>query len=200
MREKFAHRLPVLTDLARLYAARTALETYERVVWLDADTLLFAPDLLSIDIDDTFALGEETRIEEDPNGRLKPRKNLHNAVLVIRRGDPVLPFLIRCTERILARLDPARAAPQIVGPKLMGALNPMAEFTVLRTVGALSPLVIRDIATGRGNALSLLRRRSAFPPAGANLCVSLVKAAETDVLNAAIDRLLGDPDLGGRSQ
>ena len=190
LREKLAHRLPVLADLARLYAARAALERYERVVWFDADTLLFAPSELSVDIPDTFALGEETWIEEDGNGRLKPRRNLHNAVLVIRRGDPVLPFLIRCTERILSKIDPDRIAPQIVGPKLMSALNPMADFTVLKSVGALSPLVIRDIAAGRGNALSLFRRRSSFPLAGANLCASLVGAdAPAIPVEKAIDRM-----------
>jgi len=190
LRSKLAHSLPVLADLARLYAAQTALETYDRVVWFDADTLLFAPDRLSIDIADSFALGEETWIEEDETGRLKPRRNLHNAVLVIRSGDPVLPFLIRCTERILVRIDPERIAPQIVGPKLLGALNPMADFTVLQTVGALSPLVIRDIAKGRGNALNLFRRRSPAPLAGANLCASLIGVeAPTVPVERAIDRI-----------
>ena len=190
LREKLKHRLPVLADLARLYAARTALENYDRVVWFDADTLLFAPEHLSIDIDDSFALGEETWIEEDENGRLKPRRNLHNALLVIRRGDPVLPFLIRCTERILTRIDPDKVAPQIVGPKLLGALNPMADFAVLPTVGALSPLVIRDIAAGRGNALTLFKRRSPLPLAGANLCASLVGLDAASVpVEAAIERM-----------
>ena len=190
LKEKLSHRLPVLADLARLYAAKSALEAYDRVVWLDADTYLFAPDILSVEIEDTFAIGEETWIEEQENGRLKPRRNLHNAVMVIRRGDPVLPFLIRCTERILTRIDRDTVAPQIVGPKLLGALNSIADFSVIQTVGAFSPLVIRDIAAGGGNALTMFKRRSPHPLAGANLCASLVGLDKPAVpIDAAIDKM-----------
>ena len=200
LRGKLNNRLPVLADLARLHKAAEMLSTYDRIVWLDADVLLFSPNNFSVDIPDSFAVGEETWIQEGENGRLHPRVNLHNAVLVIRKGDPVLPFLIRCTERILNEIDPERIAPQIVGPKLLGALNPMARFTVLQSVGAFSPFVIRDLATGRGNALNLLKRRSPIPLADANLCASLSSTEGVKIpVDRAIDTLLEMPEIISRS-
>ena len=56
----------------------------------------------------------------------------------------------------------------------------------------LSPLVIRDLLDGGGDALDLMLAESRQPPAGANLCSSLTEAenlAHTE-MNRLIDRLL----------
>ena len=54
-------------------------------------------------------------------------------------------------------------------------------------VGCLSPHVVRDLAAGRGNALTLLRRRQTVPLAAANLCASLIGSDDPTVpVEAAI--------------
>ena len=42
--EKLIERLPMRSDLARLLAIKDYLKTYDRAIWLDIDTLIFAPD------------------------------------------------------------------------------------------------------------------------------------------------------------
>lgn len=196
LRAKIGPKLPIAADLARLYAAREALQSYERFVWLDADVLVFAPERLSVDIADSCAFGREIWVASDRKGKLKAWRNVHNAVMVFRAGDPVLPFLIRSTERILEDVDPARIAPQIVGPKMLSALHNIARFSLIDSVGAFSTEVIDDLAAGRGPALHWQIERSPVPPAAANLCASLAgEAPDDDRMERAVDFLLTNRGL-----
>lgn len=185
--EKTAGRLPVATDYARLVLLHEALEQggAERAIWLDADVLVFDP-ALALDFDDSCAFGQELWVQ-DEGGVLRARRNVHNAVCAFTRGCAVLPFLQRTVLSIIRRADPARIAPQMVGPKLLGALHSLADFALLPQLGAFSPLVLRDLAAGGGPALDLLRARSAVPPQAANLCASL---SDADVAGRALVRLM----------
>lgn len=196
-RAKTVGRLQIQADLARLLLIRDALEQgYDRAVWVDADCLIFDPDALEIDgVDDSCAFGRELWVAPDGKGRLKTWRSLHNAVCLFRRGDPVLPFLIRATGRIIAQADPDRIAPQMVGPKLLTALEAMGGFARLDRAGAFSPPVIDDLAAGGGPALALLRaalsKDGLPPPAAANLCASLCAGPDTDArMQAAIAHLM----------
>jgi len=175
-RGKAGGKLPVVMDLVRLLLLRDGLEAqgYDRVVWLDADCLILAPERLSLDIAGRHAFGREVWIERaQSHGRLRAHRSVHNAVMVFRHGDPVLPFLIHCTESVIRRVAPGRIAPQMVGPKLLSGLHAFAGFELLPAVGAFSPPVLAEIAVGGGPALERLRRESDPPPAAANLCLSL---------------------------
>jgi len=196
-RAKAARKWPVVMDLARLLLLREGLEVqgYERVVWLDADCLIFAPERLSVDITGSHAFGREVWVERArQGGHLKVHRSVHNAAMVFRRGDPVLPFLMHCTESIIQRIDPARIAPQIVGPKLLSGLHAMAGFELLAAVGAFSPPVLADIAAGGGAALERLQQDSDPPPAAANLCLSLAGSVGHATVAAACQRLLDAPN------
>ncbi|MCR9220944.1 MAG: hypothetical protein NXI21_12025 [Alphaproteobacteria bacterium] len=133
-------------------------------------------------------------MDADPKrpGRLKVWRGPHNACLLFRRGDPRLDFLIHATETLIAKADPAHIAPQMVGPKLLKALQPFADFSLIREAGALSPPVLRDLAQGGGPALTRFRTESAPFPAAANLCLSL--AEEDSVMDHAVLALLNGAD------
>jgi hypothetical protein len=202
-RRKLMGRLPIQADLARLILIRIALNEggYRRAVWFDADTLIFNPTALSVDIgEETCAFGREIWIAPDKTGKPKAWRNVHNAVCVFGKGDPVLPFLIATTQRIIARADPDKIAPQMVGPKLLSALDGPYGFQLLDTVGAFSPEVLADIADGDGPFLAKLRaetrRLGLRPPVAANLCASLAADDENDaVRDAAIERLVAGRGL-----
>jgi hypothetical protein len=190
-REKAGLKTPVIMDYARLVLMRDALEEgYERAIWFDADTLVFAPDRLTLDDHARHLFGIERWIEPDPRTRrLRVRTNVHNAALMFTRGDPVLPFLLHATESVVRRADPGRIAPQMVGPKLASALHNIAGFTLWPAAGAFSPPLLRDIAVGSGAALDLLKSRGQ-EPAAANLCLSLASETGRKTIEKAVSRLL----------
>ena len=62
---KVAHRGPILSDLGRLIACKKALETYEKVLWLDADTLIFNPQAFRLP-NGSFGFGRERWVQPKP--------------------------------------------------------------------------------------------------------------------------------------
>ena len=194
-REKAKSRIPVITDLGRLILARNFLGNgYERTIWFDADVLVFDPDKLDMDIGEEFAFGREVWVQNDGKGRLKAYRNVHNAICVFTAGNSFLDFYIHACQSIIGRME-GEMVPQIVGPKLLTSLHNMVGFTLMDEVGMISPLALKDLAEGGGEALDLLRREQPEMRA-ANLSASL-SAKKTDgvtvteeMVEAAIDRLL----------
>jgi len=197
-RAKLAGRAPMVADLARLLLIRDALQDgYHQACWIDADVLLFAPDRLRLDFARTCAFGREYWVEADQRGRLQTRRNVHNAICVFRANCPVLPFLIHATLEIVRRVDPAHIAPQLVGPKLLGALHNIVGFDLIETVGAFSPAIVAELEPRSGvsdrPALAMLGAQTRVPLAGANLCASVNGGRDLDAVCRALANLQGLP-------
>ncbi len=197
-REKTAGRLPMAADLGRLLWMRDLLvDDADRVVWFDADTLVFDPAGLTLPAGADHAFGREIWVQRDLTGGMRTFRNVHNAACLFARGNAVLDFLIQASRGIVERADGA-LAPQTIGPKLLTALGNIVGFPLIEAAGAFSPLVLRDIAAGTGPALDLMRRKSPVPPAAANLCASMLGrdydgvAVSEDLFDAAIAALLRD--------
>jgi hypothetical protein len=172
-RQKADGRIPIVTDLARLLAAKEHLATgFERVIWLDADVLVFDADRLHIDVASEFAFGREVWVQKTAAGSLRAYRNVHNAVCVFVAGNSFLDFYIHACQSVLSRLD-GGVPPQIVGPKLLTSLHNSIGFDLIDAVGMFSPLVVGDILAGGGPALDLMVKRSEGPICAANLCASL---------------------------
>ena len=188
-------RWPVMIDLARLLAARDRLKAgVDRVIWLDADTMIFAPLRFQPPVNGDHAVGREVWVKPNRKGGWQVHHHVHNAALVFRRGTPALDFLIFATMRVVERID-RPASPQIAGPKLLSALHNLVDFPVWESAGMLSPCVLADLAAGDGPALQSQSRALKAPLAAANLCHSLWEC-ETDgqrldqsVLSCAIETL-----------
>ena len=175
--DKVAGRLPIVTDLGRLIwiAELLAEREYDRIVWLDADTLVFAPDGLRIDLSETCVFGGESWLQQDKKGHLKVYRNVHNAMMAFKAECPVLPFLIRTVKRLISEVDPQYIAPQMVGPKLLSSLHSLARFDVDERFGAISPLLARMIIDGEipGHKIGRKSGEERRPMRAANLCLSL---------------------------
>lgn len=183
---KVANKLPVATDYGRLVLMRDALKAgYDEVIWFDADLLIFDQSL-QLMFDGTCAFGQEVWIQQ-PGIRLEARRNVHNAVCVFRQNCPILPFLLHTVESLIRRVDADRISPQMVGPRLLNALHPLADFPLLPQVGALSPEVVADLAAGQGPALDLLRKESRVPLQAANVSASV---NQPEMAAAAVAALL----------
>lgn len=174
--EKVGDRTPIMADLARLKWIQEILleEDYHQVIWLDADTLVFAPHHLRVDMQASCVFGREHWLQRDGRNRQRVYKNVHNAFCAFRRDSPVLGFLIESIERMVERVDGAFIAPQFVGPKLLTSLHNIVGFPTDDRFGAVSPLHAELILAGQ-DPLSVM---ATGLPAGqricaANLCLSL---------------------------
>lgn len=185
LREKLRDQPVVATDLARLLWLRECLNNgYERAIWCDADLLIFE-DFLPLASDHAF--GREIWIQGREGG-LHSYRRIHNAWLAFEAGSPILPFYI---DRALAMLERVRmpVVPQFIGPKLLSALHNIVGFTIEERVGMLSPLAMRDILLGGGDALDELRRGHSEGLCAVNLCASYVDKESDGVCHSDEDYL-----------
>lgn len=198
--EKVMERGPIKSDLARLKYAQRALEIYERVIWLDADALIFHPDRLIFDETPSCLFGRERWVQPHRKGiryGWKIYKNVCNALCVFQRGDPTLEFYAHTAEKLILRADPQYISPQMIGPKLLTALHNIAHLEVTDLLGSASPHVLSDLSRGGGGALSALRDSLGDTPCVAlNLCGSLSAAPSyegevisIETIEGAIERL-----------
>ena len=184
--EKIGAQTVIASDLARLKILQQGLvEGFDRVIWCDADFLIFDPAQFLLP-DTDFAVGRELWVQRDNSVKLRTYKKVHNAFLMFRRGNHFLDFYCDAAERLL-RLNQGRMAPQFIGPKLLTALHNIIQCPVMEAAGMLSPLVMRDLIEGQGAALSLLRQQSPSALAGVNLSSSLTEGegfseAEMEIL------------------
>lgn len=186
-RERCFGRWPVMTDLGRLLLLREQLRAgARRAVWVDADVMIFAPDLFGVETVADHAVGREVWVARDAKGRWKTRRHVHNAVLVFTAASPALDFLIHATRRVVERLE-RPASPQIAGPKLLTTLHNLVAFPVLESAGMISPPVLAELVAGEGPALKRHRSGLTAPMAAANLCHSL--------LGTMVDGVAVDADL-----
>ena len=92
---------------------------------------------------------------------------------------PVLGFLAYLSESIIERADAARIAPQMVGPKLLKALNNLAQFTLVPEAGAVSPELLAEWVGHAGPAAACYEQAARVPLALVNLCASLTHSDES---------------------
>ncbi|MFK7828587.1 MAG: hypothetical protein AB8B57_02300 [Congregibacter sp.] len=187
LREKLREQPVVATDLARLLWIRECLQTgYDRAIWCDADLLIFR-DFAPGPGDHAF--GREIWVQARDEG-LHSYRRIHNAWLMFEQGSPILHFYI---DRAIAMLVRVRmpVVPQFIGPKLLSALHNIVGFNVEERVGMLSPLVMRDLLTGAGPALDMLKAGHAKVLCAANLCASYVNRESDAVRHTEDDYLLG---------
>lgn len=174
IRTKLSNRPSTMADIARLIWSKQVLsgdDKIERVIWLDADVFVFAPQHIRLDGDLNFAVGRQNWVQPDLDRNLKVFRQVHNAILLFTRQTPVLDFLIQSVTTMAERMDRV-SSPQMFGPKLLTALHNIVGFTVIEEVGMASPLVLSDIASGGGPALTRLVTDSAASLGALNLCSS----------------------------
>ena len=186
-REKVRAKTPLVTDLARLLWIREKLAQggVDVVAWLDADTLVFAPNDLEIEVVGSCVFGYEYWLQQNRHGKPVVRNNVHNAYCAFRPNCPVLPFLIESIERLVSQIDPDFIAPQFVGPKLLTSLHNTVGFNVDPRFGAVSPDLSERVLGGHDG--SILGERVSKMRA-ANLCLTLSDEIEHELLISNLQR------------
>jgi hypothetical protein len=179
LRAKLQDRTPILADLARLRWIEAELsERGGLVVWIDADTLIVDPTWRVPDSTHTF-FGEECWVQPTVDGSWRAYQSPHNAFMGFMAASPVLGFLAYLSESIIERADAAHIAPQMVGPKLLKALNNLAQFTLVPEAGAVSPELLAEWVGEAGPASRCYEQATRAPLTLVNLCSSLTHTEET---------------------
>lgn len=186
--EKTCHQKVIATDLGRLLLAKQFLQNgYDRTIWLDADVLIFAPELLTIPITQEYAFGKEVWVQYK-NNQLKAYPKVHNAVSVFCQGNSFLDFYIHACQRIINNFQGTQMVPQLVGPKFLSLLHNTLQLPLIEEIAMLSPLVLQDIFNGGGEALKLLQNSQKSLIYAANLSASCV-GKEEGLSEASYQRL-----------
>ena len=171
-------RKPILADLARLRWIESELSARGGlVVWIDADTVVVDPTWRIPDSTHTF-FGEECWVQPSAEGAWRAYQSPHNAFMGFTAASPVLGFLAYLSESIIERADAAHIAPQMVGPKLLKALNNLAQFTLVPEVGAVSPELLVEWVGETGPATACYEQATRGSLALVNLCSSLTYSEE----------------------
>jgi len=178
IRMKLQNRKPILADIARLRWIESELAARDgMVVWVDADTLVVDAAWRVPDSEHTV-FDVECWVQPTVEGAWRAHQSPHNAFMGFTAASPVLRFLAYLSESIIERADAAHIAPQMVGPKLLKALNNLAQFTLVPEAGAVSPDLLAEWVGETGPATACYEQAARHPLALVNLCSSLTQSEE----------------------
>jgi hypothetical protein len=164
-------RLPV-TDLARLLWARQLLnDEWDRVIWVDADVLIFAPDRFDVGMD-RYALARELWLTREPDGTISRKWAVNNCVMVYCAGNPFLEFYIEACQLVIRHMD--RPVHKLdTAPRLLTGLHGVAPLPFLRSVAMFCPGIVHELATVPGPFVEAHTAHWPDDIHAANLCGSM---------------------------
>jgi hypothetical protein len=172
-RKKSGRYLNIVTDLGRLLCAREYLaKGAERVLWIDADVLIFQPDPLNIDLTLSYGYAKEAWCRRDDNGGISSSLKINNAACLFRGDEAGLAHLngyIDDCLKLLQETDRVRDHT-LIGTRYLSARNSKSPLPVLLGFGLLSPLVVRAILTSDSEVLAYFGEQHGDPIYAANLC------------------------------
>lgn len=188
-RKLVEHRLQQ-TDIARLLKARQALDAgYDRVIWVDADVIVFNPSLLTLDGLGPTAFCREVWLYPTASEQYRYSIRVNNAVCMFDRGSSLLDFYIGCCFDIVRHRGAALGHLDL-SVEFLTPLHALTGWPVFPSVGLFGPLVQQDIHAGGGAWSSAYKKFHAHPLGAANLCASLIgkRIHGVDVEEALLDR------------
>lgn len=166
-----AHNVYAVTDVCRLRWMEQKLEEgFQRVIWADADLLVFAPERVGLDHLEGYGFSHVQLRRRGPAGGWVARDSAMNALMFFDRGNPVLPFyLYACLER-LRHADAGAVARCALGPDLIRALVPVLPLHLIHGVGSFNHETVEEVAYGGRVWLPFFRANCRTPIGAANLC------------------------------
>lgn len=187
-----------ITDLARLLVMQQELSTsYERVVWLDADVLIFDPENFSIDTQSGFQFGYGHFVGMHADGTAHiGESGPNNGLLVAHRSHPLLAFYIYAIEAIVRDAKPGSLERTALGPDFIRRLAGLCPLECNLRFGWLTPVIQQELSVGQVRLSRLLATKQSIRIAAVDLCHFFRKSQPQELLGSydrmvelAIDRL-----------
>jgi len=174
-RERCGAQILPQTDLARLLLLRDRLRKgYKRVIWIDADVLVFDHDILIINVCDGFAFCYEVWVECDANGSFLTRgPAINNAAIIMDAGNPMLDFYIYACQSIIRKCPPGGVGRLDASTLPLSRLGAVLPLPLIRSVGLFSPPITWQVARGGGPLCAMYAAAFGRKIGAVNLCGSL---------------------------
>jgi hypothetical protein len=175
------------TDLGRLLAMQHALANgYDRVIWLDADVLIFAP---GFEITGQV-MAREAWISHATDGGYRVARGINNSVMAFDAGGSALPAFIAAILETARGWSGEIPNPRALGPDLLAA-RPQIRAEACSDAAMFSPMLTMALATGDNAPMRAHAAIWRGPVRAANLCRSL--CTDDDLMLAAAETLLANP-------
>lgn len=188
-RAKSTASLLPATDLGRLqWCARFLREEWERVIWFDADVLVFNP-ALRIESNSPELCCREAWVKRKPSHPLRASKKINNSVMAYTRESAFLEFYIESCLRIV-REEPGEIKRNALGPIFLTAIRHAAPLHTIEGVATFSPDLLQDLTEGRQNCIQLHARVWQGEVHAANLCSSVNTPDKADMMHRVVTLLL----------
>ena len=178
-----------MTDLARLLLARACLQQgFDRVIWVDADVVIFSPDLLQLDRNLSYGFSREVWVYKDDLGKVSVSVRVNNSVCMFCNDHIGRRIL---DQYISACISTVEGLPQVqdhteVGTKLLTSLDREAPLPILNGFGLVSPLIIQALLTRDDDLLTQFMYHQGAPLYAVNLC-NFFRAHQLDQLGIIPD-------------
>lgn len=171
-KEKVNHKILPISDLARLLICKELLlEGYDRVIWVDADMLIFQPNELNIDTSFSFAFCYEIWLETVGSNPIVPMQRVNNSLTVFCKNNSFLDFYISACEEMVKKRT--KIGPWFVGTRFLTHLRQIYPYDLIYDVAMASPILLSALLNERQDVLELFQGKQVKSANGINLCRSL---------------------------
>ena len=171
LRPRASEHKCLLTDFARLVAARELLaEGYDRVIWVDADLVVFDPEKFVIAITSGHAFCREVWHDFTLFGRPYFKLTVNNSVSVFCRDQQLIDLYLKAATAILSSTQPLSAVS--IGTEWLHQRQATDPSPLLTNVGILGPEMMYRYLHDDAHFLRPYLRYQTSPVYAANLCHS----------------------------
>ena len=179
-RQKVSDNVQLVSDISRLMLARRFFaEGYDRVIWIDADVLIFDPANFSVKTEEGVHFCREIWADADLDGNVIHQKKFNNSVCVFHQGNVFLNFYIdACLKLVAGRSNIPHV---LIGTTFLTALKEIYPFPEITNVAITSPALVHDLLTDNSRFIEKYVEWHAAPVYAANLCGSMQHQVFQDV-------------------
>lgn len=164
----------LVSDVARLELGKKLLETYDRVIWIDADVYICNPSSFLVDLPPCkFLFCHEHWVHREGQ-TIHVAERVNNAVMVMDRDNEFLDFYRYACNQVINEWK--QLSHSAFGTIFLTQIHKMLKQPLLKEVGMLSPILLDAAKQNDRKFLDTHLKRNGFPLHAANLCLTFFNA------------------------
>lgn len=170
LRSAVGNQRHLVSDVARLELAKELLDTYDRVIWIDADVYINNPTHFLSELPACkFLFCQEHWVHQEGE-KVIVSERVNNAVIVMDRGNEFLDFYRYACNQVINEWK--QLSHSAFGTIFLTQIHKMLKQPLLRDVGMLSPILLDAAKQNNRPFLDTYLKRDNMPINAANLCLT----------------------------